>query len=159
MTSTKCPPYTHMAVNVRDHSDRTALWYAAKLGNIEIVSTLVSKAGIELDTLSKDGTTPLMNSVAEGHEAVREILLNQGQEKFDISRQAAASKGMLELINLLDQRQLRWQPVAADGATAFDLQSLRDALVPHAGEAKPGSRGGNGGRRRKVRPPALKGRR
>ncbi|KAF8471109.1 hypothetical protein BDZ91DRAFT_646816, partial [Kalaharituber pfeilii] len=67
----------HVAGNVRDHSGRTALWYAAKVGNTEIVSTLVAKAGIELDTLSQDGTTPLMNSIAAGHKSVAKILLKQ----------------------------------------------------------------------------------
>ncbi|KAF8448611.1 hypothetical protein BDZ91DRAFT_768601 [Kalaharituber pfeilii] len=120
---------------------------------------LLSTFGITVVAVHCDGTTPLMNSIAAGHKAVEEILLKQEQESYSTTRQVAASKGMLELINLLDQRQLRLQPVAGNGATAFDLQSLRDALVPDAGGTKPGSRGVNVGRRRQVRPAALKGRR
>ncbi|XP_076268661.1 transient receptor potential cation channel subfamily A member 1-like [Rhynchophorus ferrugineus] len=67
-------------LDVRDHSGRTALSWACQLGNLEIVSRLISE-GVDVNRPDNKRRTPLMWAAASGNLKVIETLLSAGALK------------------------------------------------------------------------------
>jgi ankyrin repeat protein len=62
--------------NVNYHS--SALTYACWMGHTEIVVELLRVQGIRVDQREKNGNTPLINALLQGHLKIAEILLKNG---------------------------------------------------------------------------------
>lgn len=68
-------------LNQRDHMGQTALFKAANEGKLDVVELLLHQEGIEVDCVSKDGFTPLINSVFGMHTKITKLLL----ERFEVN--------------------------------------------------------------------------
>lgn len=56
----------------------SALFFAAQQGHDEIVSILLSQPGVDIDSTSSSGETPLMQAAMNGHESTVRLLLADG---------------------------------------------------------------------------------
>jgi ankyrin repeat protein len=65
-------------LELRDTSGRTALHFACRAGNIEVVKRLLQLKQIDLDSQTNGGVTPLMCAVESGNIEVVEECLNCG---------------------------------------------------------------------------------
>jgi ankyrin repeat protein len=94
-------------VGAVDSHGRTALIYAARTGNIECVTALLSRAGIGLDIQDEEGMTALMHAADRGHRAaVRAILarrpnVNARNRAGMTAYTLAVQNGDVEIINAI----------------------------------------------------------
>jgi hypothetical protein len=61
----------------RDEESRTALHYAAQVGDLEIINYLINK-GVNLDVVSESGITALHSAISEHHHAAAMVMLDRG---------------------------------------------------------------------------------
>lgn len=97
-----------------NHSDCegcTALWYAAKLGNVNIATVLLKcmkKYSLDVDKPNKDGFTPLIQACHLGHQQCATVLRNLGKAsdtiKDDIHSRSAKE---WELYHISHKRDVR----------------------------------------------------
>jgi ankyrin repeat protein len=66
-------------VNAQDSEGESALWDAARRGNLEVVKLLVRKH-VQVNIRTKDGDTPLYAAVSRGNTDVVKYLLSHGAE-------------------------------------------------------------------------------
>lgn len=93
-------------VNLTDSIGNTPLSWAARLGYLDVVKTLL-KRGAKADNTSKFGKTPLMEAAERGRFDIAELLVREGA---DVNRQTkkgwtplmwAAEKGYTPIVALL----------------------------------------------------------
>jgi ankyrin repeat protein len=66
-------------INNSDKFGRTALWWAARFGDIDGVKRLIDE-GADMDIKDIDGESPLHSASRWGHEAITELLLIHGAD-------------------------------------------------------------------------------
>lgn len=94
------------SVNQKDTERRPALWYAAAMGESEMVARLLAR-GAKTDDPALYTTTPLAEAVREGHVDVVRILLaaganpDEGENKHYPSLSTAARAQNLSMIEVL----------------------------------------------------------
>lgn len=113
------------AANVTDSVGRTALWYAAAVGSVEVVEVLLS---VHADADGADGAdrdieTPLLAAIRAGSEPVVSRLLAAGadargkNEKHPL--RVAAELGQAKIVALLLDRKAPLDATDAFGETAL----------------------------------------
>lgn len=75
----KINPDLKASITARDAHGNTAIHYAAKNGNTQLVSALIFKQ-IDMDIHNSDQVTPLMVACIYGREEVVVTLLNAGSD-------------------------------------------------------------------------------
>ncbi len=92
--------------DVTDHGGRSLLWYAAALGDIQVVRELII-LGNPVNQSDHSGITPLMAAVIENHRDVVEELIDRGAniDARDIERRTAlmqaVNRGAVRAVRML----------------------------------------------------------
>ena len=99
----------------------TALNIAATNGHVNTLVLLLSK-GARVDTVSKDGFTPLLVAVLQGHFEMYGLLLNAGKADVNIATslgvlRMAAAKGQINTVALLLSKGAKVDTRDKDGFT------------------------------------------
>ncbi len=135
------------AVRVRDHWDRTALHWAARMGLIKVAALLLA-AGADPNAVNKDGETPLHEAVFQGKMAMAVLLLAKGARVNALSRSNttalhyAVGLGNSDLAQLLVARGADVTIKNKAGLTPVDLanragkKALAKMMMAHARAVK-----------------------
>ncbi|KAH6904886.1 ankyrin repeat-containing domain protein, partial [Coprinopsis sp. MPI-PUGE-AT-0042] len=110
-----------------NHGDWTPLIVACFKGYLPLVQRLLTIPGIDLNALSKSGSSALLSACRNGHLGIVQALLashgtdlNIKNSKGDTPLLRAASGGHIEIVKLLlDAPDIRLNEVNADGWTAL----------------------------------------
>ena len=57
---------------------KSALFYACGSGCLKLVKLLLTYSGVDVNVVSSDGMTPVMNAAKHGHINIIEVLINSG---------------------------------------------------------------------------------
>ena len=113
-------------INQVTNYGRTALYWAAKRGYVEIVGQLLAADGIDVDKATTYGVTPLLIAAKRGHlEVVGQLLaadgieVNQADQDGTTPLYWAACKNNIEMVKELIALRANPHQVANNGRTAL----------------------------------------
>jgi len=113
--------------------DPSALMFAARNGHTEIISSLLA-AGLNVNSVDKDGATALMMCSERGHvEAARQLLfgganVNASAKNGTTALMKAAENGNTEILRLLISYEADVNATDREGNTALMLASAKGHL-------------------------------